>query len=234
MAAKKNPLEGLSELRTEYRVDDRVQGRIEVAEPQEEREERVANLALFAQRHEQCCDEERQPADNKSARDDGQCLGSLSFPFRLQCLLALCHLRLRIVGRLRAGRDDCAVLHGCRHLTGTRRQLLLMMMEKVLLRLVDQLDQVLRMLRGFCWCRGTCWWIVADGNWSQICLVRWGSATVDVTSTTGIIVIISVVAIYRSYRIAILVILYRLIADYKMGHRGDLMCCWCGWLLSNL
>ena len=35
-AAAQEPLEGLPELRTEDRVDDRVQGRVEVAQPQEE------------------------------------------------------------------------------------------------------------------------------------------------------------------------------------------------------
>lgn len=231
MPTKENPLERLPELRTEDRVDDRIEGGIKVAQPQEEREERVAYLALFAQRHEQCGDKEWQPADNKSARDDRQCLGRLPFPFRLQCLLALCHLRLWIVGRLRAGRNDGAVLHGCRHLTGTRRQLLVMMTKVLLLRLADQLDQVLRMLRLSCWCRGTCRLIVANGHWSQICRTRWLSAAVG---AVDIIINIIVVAIYRSYGIPILVILYRLVADYKMGHRGDLMC-WRGLLLlSNL
>ena len=35
-AAAQEPLEGLPELRAEDRVDDRVQGRVEVAQPQEE------------------------------------------------------------------------------------------------------------------------------------------------------------------------------------------------------
>ena len=35
-AAAQQPLEGLPELRAEDRVDDRVQGRVEVAQPQEE------------------------------------------------------------------------------------------------------------------------------------------------------------------------------------------------------
>lgn len=118
MAAEEDALERLPELGTEYCVNDRIQCRVEVAEPQEERGECVANLAALAERHQKGHYEERQPADDKGPRDYGQSFCRLPFPFRLQRLFAFGHLGLRIVGRLgTTRRDHCAVLHGRRDLT---------------------------------------------------------------------------------------------------------------------
>lgn len=152
MAAEEDALERLTELRTKYRIDYWVQRRVEVAEPQEERKECVANLAALAQRHQESGDEERQPADDKSTRDNGQRFCSLAFPLCLQRLFAFRNLRLRIIGRLRARRNDGAVLDRRGHLTGRRGQLMVVL---ALLLLLDQLNQVMWLLWGGRGCRGT-------------------------------------------------------------------------------
>lgn len=193
MAAEEDALERLPELGTEYRVDDRIQRRVEVAQPQEEREERVANLAALAQRHQQGGDEERQPAHDKGPRDDGQRFGRLAFPLRLERLFAFRHLRLGL--RLRTGRDDRAVLHGGGHLTRRGRQLMVLVLVQLLqLGLVDQLDQVmwLLLLRR---CRGNRQILVAA----------------DAIHRHRIPILVVVVGAS----------LQRLV-DYKMGHGGDL------------
>lgn len=103
------PLERLPELRTEYSVDYGIQRRVEVAKPQEERNHRLTDHAFIAQRHHQCHDEERQPADDECSSDNGQSLCRLSFPFRFQCLLPAGHLcvgivRGRVLGQGQGGR----------------------------------------------------------------------------------------------------------------------------------
>lgn len=86
--ATQNPFESLPELGTEYCVDDWIQRGIKVAEPQEERDHRVADITIVAQRHHQGHDEERQPADDKCTGDYGQGLCGLTFPLRLERLFA--------------------------------------------------------------------------------------------------------------------------------------------------
>jgi len=59
------------ELGTENGVDDRVQGGIEVTQPQEEAGNVLVDHATLAQGHDQSHDEERQPAHDKRPGDDG-------------------------------------------------------------------------------------------------------------------------------------------------------------------
>lgn len=222
----------MPELGTEYRVNDRVQRRVEVAQPQEEGEDRVANLAALAEWHQQRGDEERQPADDKGTGDDGQCFRCLPLPLRLERLFAFRHLCLRIVGRAR--RDDSAVLHGSGHLTRGRRQLL-----------VDQLDQVVRLLsrRGG---RGQRLALHRDGSGrdrSQVRLLMPAVVVVGITSAitigatiyyviTIIVTVAAAVAAIHStvrHRVRIRVRLRGLLAvahfaaHYKMGHCRDLL-----------
>lgn len=91
-----DPLERLPELRTEHGVNHWIQRRIKVAQPQEERDQGVADYAVSTQRHCQCHDEKWQPADDKGARNDGQCFGSLSLAFRFQRFLASGNLSVGI------------------------------------------------------------------------------------------------------------------------------------------
>lgn len=107
--AAQDALESLPELRTEHCVDDRIQRRIEVAQPQEERNHRVADITIVAQRHHQRHDEERQPADDKCTGDYGQGFGRLSLPLCLERLFAPRDLRVRIVRRL-FGQGQCRLL----------------------------------------------------------------------------------------------------------------------------
>lgn len=69
-------LEGLLELVIEDGVDDRVDERVQVTEPGEDVEEHRVE-AVLADGHDQRCHEEWQPADDKCAQDDAQCLGGL-------------------------------------------------------------------------------------------------------------------------------------------------------------
>lgn len=146
MTTKQNPLKRLPKFRTEDRVDHRIQRRVKIAQPQEEREHRVTDLAGLAQRHQQCGDEERQPADDKGACYNRQGFRRFSFALCLERLFALRHLRLGIVGRLRCGRDDRAVLHWSGHLTRGGGHWMVLQ-EMLLLLLIDQLNQVMWMLR---------------------------------------------------------------------------------------
>lgn len=77
------------ELGAEHGVDDRVERRVEVAQPQEEAGHVLVDDALLAQGHDQGHDEERQPADDERAGDNGQRFGRFPFAFRLQRFLFL-------------------------------------------------------------------------------------------------------------------------------------------------
>ena len=103
--AAEQALERLPEFRAEDGVDDWVERGVEVAEPEEDGEHRLVKDPVGPQRHQQSADEERQPADDESARDDGQRLGrfTLTFGFKRFTLLAHGVLR-RPLGRLRARR----------------------------------------------------------------------------------------------------------------------------------
>lgn len=80
----------------------RVQRRVKVAQPEEERGDTVADLAGGAERHRQCHHEEGQPADNEGARYNCQGFGCFPFTFRLQRLFAFVHLLhgIRYAGQL--------------------------------------------------------------------------------------------------------------------------------------
>lgn len=96
MVSAQDALERLPEFGTEDGVDDRIERRIEVAQPQEERGDLVVDFARVAQRHKQRHQEERQPTHDKGARDDGQRFGRLTFALRLERFFARAHLRMRI------------------------------------------------------------------------------------------------------------------------------------------
>lgn len=91
------------ELGAEHGVYDRVEGGVEVAEPQEEAGHVLVDDAARAQGHDQGHDEERQPAHDERAGDDGQCLGGLPLALRLQRFLLLA-LRLDARRRHRSRR----------------------------------------------------------------------------------------------------------------------------------
>ena len=82
--AAEHPLERGPELRTEDGVDDRVEGGVEVAEPQEERDQGVVGLVILEDGHHDGQDEEGQPAGDERAGDDGQRLGRLPLALGLQ------------------------------------------------------------------------------------------------------------------------------------------------------
>lgn len=64
----------------------RIERRVEVAQPEEERCSCWMNLTILAQAHCEGHDKEGQPTDDKGAGDDGQCLCCFTFTFRLQQL----------------------------------------------------------------------------------------------------------------------------------------------------
>lgn len=70
MAAEEDAFECLAKLRAEYRINHRIERRVEVAEPEEERGERFADLAGAAQRLQERHEEEGHPADDERTRDD--------------------------------------------------------------------------------------------------------------------------------------------------------------------
>ena len=119
-----NALKGLPELGTEHSVNDRIERRVEVAQPEEEAGHVGVDLARVAQWHEQRHDEEGQPAHDEGAGDDGERLGGLPLALRLQGLLLLLavhhgilldHLHRLLDGQLRTAVRPC-------WLTGTRGQ----------------------------------------------------------------------------------------------------------------
>lgn len=87
MGAAQDPLERLPELRVEDGVDDGVQRRVEVPQPQRKVHHERANVARITERHDQRQDEERQPAHDERPCYDGQRFGRLPFPLCLQRLL---------------------------------------------------------------------------------------------------------------------------------------------------
>lgn len=90
--------EGQPEFGAEHGVDDGVEGGVEVAQPQEEAGNVLVDDAALAQGHDQGHDEERQPAHDERAGDDGQRLGGFPLALRLQRLLFLA-LRFDAGGR---------------------------------------------------------------------------------------------------------------------------------------
>lgn len=72
----------MSELWTEDGVDDRIEGGVEVAQPEEERYQVLVDGALvsMADGHDDGDNEEGKPATDERAGDDGQRFGRLAFP----------------------------------------------------------------------------------------------------------------------------------------------------------
>ena len=83
VATAQQLLEGLPKLRAEDRVDNGVEGGVEVAEPEEEAEDPGLDAAL-AERRDEGHDKEGEPAEDEGPRDDGQGLGCLLLPLGLQ------------------------------------------------------------------------------------------------------------------------------------------------------
>jgi len=82
--AAQHPLKGRPELGAEDSVDDRVQGRVEVAEPQKEGDEGVVELVVFEDGHHDRQDEEGKPAGDEGPGHDGQGLGGFPLPLGFQ------------------------------------------------------------------------------------------------------------------------------------------------------
>lgn len=76
VATGQDALEGLPELGVEYRVDDRVEGRVRVAQPRQDLE-RLAADARLAECGHNVDAEERHPAYEEDAHYDTDCNGSL-------------------------------------------------------------------------------------------------------------------------------------------------------------
>lgn len=90
MPAAQNPLEGLPKLRVEDGVNDWIERRVEVAEPEGKAHDVIANDAgVAAQGHQERQDEEGQPTHDESSSYDGQRFRSFALPLRLQALLFL-------------------------------------------------------------------------------------------------------------------------------------------------
>ena len=81
--ATQDLLKRLPELWAEHRVDDGVEGRVEVSEPQEEAEDMIID-AVIADGTEESQHEERKPTYNKGAGDDSQGFCCLLLPFFLE------------------------------------------------------------------------------------------------------------------------------------------------------
>jgi len=76
-------LERLSEVTVEVGVDDGVEGRVEVADPEEDLHHQLGALAALAQVHGHVPDEKGQPAGYEGAHDETQSLGRLVFSLHL-------------------------------------------------------------------------------------------------------------------------------------------------------
>lgn len=76
--AQREPIEGRAELLRVEGVDDRVDGRVEVAEPGDPVEEGLGDVAARQDRLEHVDDEERHPRDDEAAHDDRQRLGGFA------------------------------------------------------------------------------------------------------------------------------------------------------------
>lgn len=80
----KDPSKGTAEVLVEDGVDDRIQGAVAVANPEEELEEAMRHLAvLWADGPKAVAEEERKPADHKNANDHGQHKGEPFLPAQL-------------------------------------------------------------------------------------------------------------------------------------------------------
>lgn len=78
VTAEQNFLKRVPKLRTENGVDDRIERRIEIAQPENDRHH-VFFEQLRTDGHYHSHYEERQPAEHESACDDGEGFGRFSF-----------------------------------------------------------------------------------------------------------------------------------------------------------
>lgn len=83
MRSKQDALEGLPKFRTEDGIDDRVERRVEVAQPEEQGRYRIVDVAGLAQRQQKRRQKKGQPTDDERPGDDGKGFRCLPFPFRL-------------------------------------------------------------------------------------------------------------------------------------------------------
>lgn len=94
--------ERLSELGTKYRINNGIQGRIEIPKPKKETHNvRVDVTGVTAQRHDERDYEKRQPTHDEGPRDYGERFCRLPLPLRLYALFLLLPGRQQLV-------------HGCR------------------------------------------------------------------------------------------------------------------------
>lgn len=98
-------LERVPELRTEDGVDDGIQRRVEVPQPQEDRHQ-VLLEEVRVDGHENGHYEERQPAQHEGPGDDGQGLGGFPLPLGVHSVarLPLDGVVLGLVGDAAVGR----------------------------------------------------------------------------------------------------------------------------------
>lgn len=89
LPAAQDPLERVPELGREDGVDDRVERRVEVAQPQTHAHRDRRDVTGGAGRQQDRDDEERQPAAHERPRNDGQRFGRLPFPLRVRRRLVL-------------------------------------------------------------------------------------------------------------------------------------------------
>lgn len=92
------PPEGVAEVAIEQSVDDGVQGRVYVPDPEEGRYDdgRRRRAVTAAHRHRQIPGEEGQPAEEERTHDDAEGLGRLVFSLHLASVLATA---LRVIVR---------------------------------------------------------------------------------------------------------------------------------------
>lgn len=96
-------LEGPTVVQVEYRVDDRVQPRVDVAQPGDEVLELVRGAAALAERQDDVHKEEGQPADDEHAHNDAECACRPSL-LRQRDLLLLLDELVHATGLLLQGR----------------------------------------------------------------------------------------------------------------------------------
>lgn len=97
VATGQDALEGLPELGIEYRVDDRVEGRVRVAQPRQDLE-RLASDAGLAEGGHYVHAEERHPADEEDAHYDTDCDGRLVVGHVVRGGVHLLQLQLGLMG----------------------------------------------------------------------------------------------------------------------------------------
>lgn len=95
-ARAESPTEGMPEVAVERGVNERIEGRIQVAYPEQYRDEDRRRLAgVAAQRHRQIEREERQPTAQESTKYDAKGLSGLVLSAHLAPLVALLALVVR-------------------------------------------------------------------------------------------------------------------------------------------